>query len=101
MKYILGLAVIMAIWCYYLNYRIDVLKEKNNALESEKNALLSDIQRRDENDLEKSERQKQSKELVEKDKSGFSWSYDISGSPLVLQLRKDCKSCSVTTDKLY
>lgn len=101
MKYILGLAVIMAIWCYYLNYRIDVLKEKNNALESEKNALLSDIQRRDKNDLEKSERQKQSKELVEKDKSGFNWSYDISGSPLVLQLRKDCKSCSVTTDKLY
>lgn len=101
MKYILGLAVLMAIWCYYLNYRVDTLKEQNARLESEKNALLSDIQRRDKNDLEKSNRQKQANELAKSDKSGFDWSYDISGNPLVLQLRKDCKSCSTTTDKLY
>ena len=51
MKYILGLAVIMAIWCYYLNYRIDVLKEKNNALESEKNALISNIEEYKKNEV--------------------------------------------------
>lgn len=101
MKYLFIISMAVSVWCYYLNCRVDALKEENARLESEKNALAADIQRRDKNDLEKSSRQEQANELAKSDKSGFDWSYDISGNPLVVQLRKDCKSCSAKTDKLY
>ena len=73
MKYILGLAVIMAIWCYYLNYRIDVLKEKNNALQSEKKALISNIEEYKKNEVAANNEIKKLRNKISVDKTALYW----------------------------
>lgn len=75
---------------------INSLKEDINRLESEKNGLKIEIQRREEVASNVQEREKVVEKLVYKDKEVFDWRADISNTAVVNELRLQCKSCSVT-----
>lgn len=93
MKYILGLVVLMAIWCYYLNYRADILKEEKNRLETENNSLKINNERIIKNEMEVRKQNESLKSQIAKDKSGFDWYYDLSDNPVRLRVSNECLSC--------
>ena len=93
MKYILGLAAILALVCVYLNFRVDVLKKENSTLISEKKELIAEIERRENDIVEISKRKRELEKTILDDKSGFDWSYRIGNSVPVRELQKQCLSC--------
>lgn len=93
MKYLLGLVVLMAIWCYYLNYRVDILKEEKNRLETENNSLKINNERIIKNEMEVRKQNESLKSQIAKDKSGFDWYYDLSNNPVRLRVSNECLSC--------
>lgn len=93
MKYVVGMCVILGVLVVLSAWRINYLSKKNTALETEKNGLTMELKRRNENVLALSERNKELEQAVGIDKTGFDWSYNISDSSVIEQLRKQCKSC--------
>lgn len=73
MKYILGLAVLMSVWCYYLNYRIDVLKKENTTLQAEKNSLCDTIREYKNAQVEANNEIKNLRKKISVDKTALDW----------------------------
>lgn len=93
MKYlifiILGLSACLYIAVNgYINRGV-VIQEQEARIE----VLMSDIKRRDNNDIVKQERKEATQEAIKKDKSGFDWNYNISSSSVIKLLQKQCQSC--------
>ena len=92
---------IVALMCVFLAFTvafcflwINSLKEDINRLESEKNGLKIEIQRREEVAQNVREREKIVEKLVYKDKEVFDWTVDIGNTAVVNELRLQCKSCT-------
>lgn len=96
MKIVLGLAVIMAIWFYYLNWRVDNLLEENKRMAIEINSLKTNNERIVKNEMEVRRQNESLKKQVAEDKSGFDWYYDLSGNPVRLRMSNECLSCDRT-----
>lgn len=93
MKYliliILGLSACLYIAVNgYINRGV-VIEEQEAKIE----VLMSDIQRRDKNDVVKQERKEATQKAIKKDKSGFDWNYNIGDSSVIKLLQKQCESC--------
>ena len=75
MKYILGLAVLMSVWCYYLNYRIDVLKKENTTLQAVINSLCETIRDYKNAQVEANNEIKNLRKKISVDKTALDWYY--------------------------
>lgn len=73
MKYVIIIAVFLALVCVYLNFRIDVLKNENIALQSEKNALISNIEEYKKNEVAANNEIKKLRNKISVDKTALYW----------------------------
>lgn len=76
----------------------NILKKENKYLKTENNSLKIELKRRQEVQKNAEKRKESAKKLELKDKEIFDWQYDISNTAVVRELRKQCKSCSVTAN---
>jgi hypothetical protein len=93
MKYLVITILVLATCLYiavngYINRGIIIAKQ-----EAQIEVLRDDIQRRDNNDVVKQERKEEVKKVIKEDKTGFDWDYNISNSPVIKLLQKQCQSC--------
>lgn len=93
MKYLLIFSALISVWCYYLNYRIDILKEEKNRLETENKSLKINNERIIKNEMEVRKQNESLKSQIAKDRSGFDWYYDLSDNPVRLRVSNECLSC--------
>lgn len=89
MKYLLILLGILAVTAMYLSARLDYTKKALERSESQKTALAKEIDRRNKNDVETSNRIAKLEKLAKESSGSFDWYADISNDPITLQLRKD------------
>ena len=73
MKYVIIIAVFLALVCVYLNFRVDVLKNKNNTLQSEKKALISNIEEYKKNEVAANNEIKKLRNKISVDKTALDW----------------------------
>ena len=73
MKYVIIIAVFLALVCVYLNFRIDVLKNENIALQSEKKALISNIEEYKKNEVAANNEIKKLRNKISVDKTALYW----------------------------
>lgn len=73
MKIIIFVVVFLALWCFYLNYRVDALKKENNALQGEKNALYETIKGYENAKVESDKTIKKLRDAAENDKNNLDW----------------------------
>ena len=73
MKYVIIIAVFLALVCVYLNFRIDVLKNENIALQSEKKALISNIEEYKKNEVAANNEIKKLRNKISVDKTALDW----------------------------
>lgn len=72
------------------------LKYLNNALDNEKKSnkqLVLTLEKRNNDVVALSKRNKELEASAKKDTSGFGWTVNISDSPVIKQLQKQCVSC--------
>lgn len=72
-KYAVAVVVFLALVCVYLNFRVDVLKEQNKALQSEKNALISNIEEYKKNEVAANNEIKKLRNKISVDKTALDW----------------------------
>lgn len=92
-RYLTILCVFLAVCVALCFWRITYLSEKNITLTGEKKALADEIERRNQNEVEISQRKTQLKSSIRSDTSTFDWGFNISNLPAIDELRKQCKSC--------
>lgn len=73
MKYLIAIIVFLAIVCIYLNFRVDILKKENIRLESEKNALISNIKEYKKNEVAANNEIKKLRNKISVDKKALDW----------------------------
>lgn len=73
MKYVIIIAVFLALVCVYLNFRVDVLKNKNITLQSEKKALISNIEEYKKNEVAANNEIKKLRNKISVDKTALDW----------------------------
>ena len=73
MKYVIIIAVFLALVCVYLNFRVDVLKNKNITLQSEKKALISNIEEYKKNEVAANNEIKKLRNKISVDKTALYW----------------------------
>lgn len=73
MKTIILISVFLALWCFYLNYSIDLLKKENISLQGEKNALSETIKGYKNAKVESDRTIKKLRAAAEKDKENLDW----------------------------
>ena len=73
MKYVIIIAVFLALVCVYLKFRIDVLKNENIALQSEKKALISNIEEYKKNEVAANNEIKKLRNKISVDKTALYW----------------------------
>lgn len=80
MKIIIFVIVFLALWCFYLNYRVDILKKENDALQVEKNALNETVKGYEETikgyenaKVESDKTIKKLRDAAEQDKKNLDW----------------------------
>lgn len=89
MRYAVIAFVILCSVCVYLNNRVDTLEKENARLESEKNALILNIEEYKKNELEANNTIKNLRKKISDDKEAFDW-YNQPIPPAVLnELYKD------------
>lgn len=100
MKTLAIMCLILAVGWYITFKMLMSKKEEVSAKEAEitllnKRAdyLSEELKKREEDVIEFNKRVKELEKAAAKDDSNFDWSFDISNSPVVKQLQKQCKSC--------
>jgi cell division protein FtsB len=73
MKYLIAVIVFLAFVCVYLNFRVDILKKENIRLESEKNALISNIKEYKKNEVAANNEIKKLRNKISVDKKALNW----------------------------
>ena len=72
-KYLIAVVVFLALVCVYLKFRIDVLKNENIALQSEKKALISNIEEYKKNEVAANNEIKKLRNKISVDKTALYW----------------------------
>lgn len=72
-KYLIAVIVFLALVCVNLNFTVDVLKEQNKALRSEKNALISNIEEYKKNEVAANNEIKKLRNKISVDKTALYW----------------------------
>lgn len=81
---------------FYLNYqngKIEKQAEKIDQLTKDKESLTLNLEKRNNDVVALSKRNKELEASAKKDTSGFDWGFDISDSPVIKQLQEQCISC--------
>ena len=73
MKYLIAVIVFLAFVCVYLNFKVDVLKNENITLQSEKNALISNIEEYKKNEVAANNEIKKLRNKISVDKTALYW----------------------------
>ena len=73
MKYLIAIIVFLALVCVYLNFRVDVLKNENITLQSEKKALISNIEEYKKNEVAANNEIKKLRNKISVDKTALDW----------------------------
>lgn len=73
MKYLIAIIVFLALVCVYLNFRVDVLKNENIALQNEKKALISNIEEYKKNEVAANNEIKKLRNKISVDKTALDW----------------------------
>lgn len=73
MKYLIAIIFFLALVCVYLNFRVDVLKNENIALQSEKKALISNIEEYKKNEVAANNEIKKLRNKISVDKTALDW----------------------------
>ena len=72
-KYLIAVIVFLALVCVYLNFSVDVLNEQNKALQSEKKALISNIEEYKKNEVAANNEIKKLRNKISVDKTALDW----------------------------
>lgn len=73
MKYLIAIIVFLAFVCVYLNFRVNVLNEQNITLQSEKKALISNIEEYKKNEVAANNEIKKLRNKILVDKTALDW----------------------------
>lgn len=73
MKTMILLSVFLALWCFYLNCRIDLFKKENISLQGEKNALSEIIKGYENAKVESDRTIKKLRAATENNKENLDW----------------------------
>lgn len=87
---------IIILGAFYLNYqngKIEKQAGKIDQLTKDKESLTLNLEKRNNDIVALSKRNKELEASAKKDTSGFDWTVNISNSPVVNQLQEQCVSC--------
>lgn len=73
MKYIVIIAVFLAVVSCYLNFKVDALEKDNKRLEAEKNSLISNIEDYKKNEVAANNTIKELRKKISVDKTALDW----------------------------
>lgn len=73
MKYLIAIIFFLALACVYLNFRVNVLKNENITLQSEKKALISNIEEYKKNEVAANNEIKKLRNKISVDKTALDW----------------------------
>ena len=76
-----------------LDQKIIKYKEQVSNLTNQVSNLTETLEKRNNDILAISKRQKELEQTIRNDTSGFNWNFDISSNPAIMLLQKQCKSC--------
>ena len=73
MKYIVIIAVFLAVVSCYLNFKVDALEKDNKRLEAEKKSLISNIEEYKKNEVAANNTIKELRKKISVDKAALDW----------------------------
>lgn len=82
----LGIIIFGALYLSYLKNALQAEKASNKQ-------LVLTLEKRNNDVVALSKRNKELEANAKKDTSGFDWSFDLSNSPVIKQLQEQCISC--------
>ena len=85
---------VVALFCLMLSVMYNNYQSKKiERIEKDKEALIINLEKRNNDVVALSKRNKELEAAAQKDTSGFDWSVNISDSPVINQLQEQCLSC--------
>lgn len=94
----LSIIIFGAFYIDYQNGKIEKQSGKIDQLTKDKESLTLNLEKRNNDVVALSKRNKELEASSKKDTSGFDWSFDLSNNPVVKQLQEQCVSCPKRTD---
>ena len=73
MKYVIIIAVFLAVVSCYLNFKVDALEKDNKRLEAEKKSLISNIEEYKKNEVAANNEIKKLRNKISVDKTALCW----------------------------
>ena len=67
--------------------------DENKQLKTERQELILNLEKRNNDIMEISRKNKELEARVKEDTSGFDWHFDLHDNPVIKQLQKQCVSC--------
>lgn len=92
----LGALATIIFGAFYINYQNGKMNEQSDEisqLKKDKESLILNLEKRNNDLVALSKRNKELEASVKKDTSGFDWHRNISDSPVIKQLQEQCVSC--------
>jgi len=85
---------VVALFCLMLSIMYNNYQSKKiERIEKDKEALIINLEKRNNDILAISKRNKELEASAKSDTSGFDWGFDISDNPVVKRLQEQCSSC--------